>query len=152
KELEPARISETLPKILAKKNYPANKRVIHSVAHREIRQQNARNRHNTVQILKRINENMSAGSGGYTVLDDAPTVEHIMPQNLSAEWQAALGQMGQQVHDDFLNTLGNLTLVTGDWNSSLSNSPFPIKLEKFLRHALVLNSKYFVSEMQWGRD
>src|SRR5206468_1348989 len=63
-----------------------------------------------------------------------------------------LGPMWQQVHTDFLNTFGNLTLVTGEWNSSLSNSPFPIKLEKFLRHALVLNSKYFVREMQWGRD
>jgi hypothetical protein len=141
-----------LPEILATKNYPANKRITYSVAHRTIPQQNARNRRNTVQILQRINERMSAGTGGYTVLDAPPTVEHIMPQSVSPEWQGALGPLWQQVHSEFLNTFGNLTLVTGEWNSSLSNSPFPIKLEKFLRHALVLNSKYFVAGMQWGRD
>ena len=151
KELDPTRISESLPKILATKNYPANKRVIHSVAHRDIPQRNARNRFNTVQILQRINERMSAGTGGYTVLDAAPTVEHIMPQKLSQEWQNALGALAQQVHTEFLNTFGNLTLVTAEWNSSLSNSPFPIKLDRFLSHALVLNSKYFVPGMEWGR-
>jgi len=66
---------------------------------------------------------------GYTVLDAAPTVEHIMPQKLSTEWQNALGPLWQQVHAEFLNTFGNLTLVTGEWNSSLSISPFPIKLK-----------------------
>ncbi|HWX17727.1 MAG TPA: DUF262 domain-containing protein [Chthoniobacterales bacterium] len=152
KELDPTRITESLPKILATKNYPTNKRVIHSVAHRDIPQRNARNRRNMIQILEIINARMSAGTGGYTVLDAAPTVEHIMPQKLSPEWQNALGPLWQQVQAEFLNTFGNLTLVTGEWNSSLSNSPFPIKLDKFLRHALVLNSKYFVSGMEWGRD
>jgi uncharacterized protein with ParB-like and HNH nuclease domain len=151
KELDQSRITESLPKILATKNYPANKRIIHSVAHRNIPQK-GRNQRNTVQILQTINERMSAGTGGYTVLDAPPTVEHIMPQMLSSEWQNALGPLSQQLHAEFLNTFGNLTLVTGEWNSSLSNAPFPIKLDKFLRHALVLNSKYFVPGMQWGQD
>lgn len=41
------------------------------------------------------------------------TIEHIMPQNedLSAAWQAALGDDWQDVQAKYLHTLGNLTLT-----------------------------------------
>ncbi|MCQ3811422.1 MAG: DUF262 domain-containing protein [Acidimicrobiia bacterium] len=52
------------------------------------------------------------------------TVEHIMPQNedLSTRWQTDLGPDWQRVHNEFLHTLGNLTL-TG-YNSEYSDRPF----------------------------
>ena len=47
------------------------------------------------------------------VLLEEYTVEHIMPQNenLSAEWQAALGDNWRNIHNKYLHTLGNLTLT-----------------------------------------
>jgi len=55
------------------------------------------------------------------------TIEHIMPQNenLSAAWIEALGDNWQQVHAQYLHTLGNLTL-TG-YNSEYSDRPFEEK-------------------------
>lgn len=55
------------------------------------------------------------------------TIEHIMPQNenLSKEWQAALGEGWRQVHKEFLHTLGNLTLTA--YNPELSDRSFPEK-------------------------
>lgn len=52
------------------------------------------------------------------------TIEHIMPQNedLSAEWRADLGAEWERVHEEWLHTLGNLTL-TG-YNSEYSDRPF----------------------------
>lgn len=52
------------------------------------------------------------------------TIEHILPQNknLSAQWQAALGDNWQQIQEKWLHTLGNLTL-TG-YNSEYSDKPF----------------------------
>ena len=52
------------------------------------------------------------------------TIEHIMPQNetLNAEWMEALGEDWQRVHNQYLHTLGNLTL-TG-YNSEYSDRPF----------------------------
>lgn len=52
------------------------------------------------------------------------TIEHIMPQNenLSAEWQTALGDDWQDVQAKYLHTLGNLTL-TG-YNSEYSDRSF----------------------------
>jgi len=55
------------------------------------------------------------------------TIEHIMPQNenLSKEWQTALGEDWQEVQSKYLHTLGNLTL-TG-YNSEYSDHPFTKK-------------------------
>ncbi|WP_431841599.1 GmrSD restriction endonuclease domain-containing protein [Calidifontibacter indicus] len=55
------------------------------------------------------------------------TIEHIMPQNdnLSAAWQAELGDDWQEVQAKYLHTLGNLTL-TG-YNSEYSDHPFAKK-------------------------
>lgn len=53
------------------------------------------------------------------------SIEHIMPQTLTEEWQDMLGEDWAQVHEDWLHRLGNLTL-TG-FNSVYSNSPFEVK-------------------------
>lgn len=55
------------------------------------------------------------------------TIEHILPQNemLSKEWQMDLGADWQRVQQDWLHTLGNLTL-TG-YNSEYSDHSFIYK-------------------------
>ncbi len=50
------------------------------------------------------------------------TIEHVMPQSLSEEWQAELGENWRNTHEKYLHTIGNLTL-TG-YNPELSNSTF----------------------------
>ena len=62
----------------------------------------------------------------YVRVDDY-TIEHIMPQNpnLSEEWKRDLGENWKEVQDNYLHTLGNLTL-TG-YNSELSDKPFARK-------------------------
>ena len=52
------------------------------------------------------------------------TIEHIMPQNdnLSSEWREELGERWKEVQEEYLHTLGNLTL-TG-YNSEYSDAPF----------------------------
>lgn len=58
------------------------------------------------------------------------TIEHILPQNeaLSKEWQAELGTEWQRIQQDWLHTLGNLTL-TG-YNSEYSDHPFAYKRDQ----------------------
>lgn len=47
------------------------------------------------------------------------TIEHIMPQTLTEEWEKDLGENFQEIHDKYLHTIGNLTL-TG-YNPEYSN-------------------------------
>ncbi len=68
------------------------------------------------------------------------TIEHIMPQTLTEEWERDLGENFQAIHDKYLHTIGNLTL-TG-YNSEYSNRSFQEKrdMEKgFKQSPLKLN-------------
>ncbi|WP_231172707.1 DUF262 and DUF1524 domain-containing protein [Helicobacter pylori] len=53
------------------------------------------------------------------------TIEHIMPQELTEEWEKDLGQDHERIHTQYLHTIGNLTL-TG-YNSTYSNKSFQEK-------------------------
>ncbi|WQZ34961.1 DUF262 and DUF1524 domain-containing protein [Helicobacter pylori] len=53
------------------------------------------------------------------------TIEHIMPQTLTEEWERDLGENFQAIHDKYLHTIGNLTL-TG-YNPEYSNKSFQEK-------------------------
>lgn len=55
------------------------------------------------------------------------SIEHIMPQNpnLLAAWKEALGPEWERVQQQWLHTLGNLTLTA--YNTEFSDRPFPEK-------------------------
>ncbi len=68
------------------------------------------------------------------------TIEHIMPQKLTEEWERDLGENFQEIHNKYLHTIGNLTL-TG-YNQEYSNNSFQEKrdMEKgFKQSPLKLN-------------
>ncbi|WP_100967575.1 DUF262 and DUF1524 domain-containing protein [Helicobacter pylori] len=68
------------------------------------------------------------------------TIEHIMPQTLTEEWERDLGGNFQAIHDKYLHTIGNLTL-TG-YNTEYRNRSFQEKrgMEKgFKQSPLRLN-------------
>nr|WP_025445788.1 DUF262 and DUF1524 domain-containing protein [Helicobacter pylori] len=68
------------------------------------------------------------------------TIEHIMPQELTEEWERDLGENFKEIHNKYLHTIGNLTL-TG-YNSTYSNRSFQEKrdMEKgFKQSPLRLN-------------
>ena len=77
------------------------------------------------------------------VMVDEYTIEHILPQNpeLSAAWRQALGDDWQRVQQQWLHTLGNLTL-TG-YNAEYSDRAFADKRDMkggFAESPLKLNA------------
>lgn len=56
------------------------------------------------------------------VNEDDYTIEHIMPQSLTPEWKEELGPEWKQIHEEYLHTIGNLTLTA--YNTPLGNRPF----------------------------
>lgn len=70
------------------------------------------------------------------------TIEHVLPQNknLSSQWQQALGDDWQSIQEEYVHTIGNLTL-TG-YNSELSDRFFTEKRDMeggFASSPLTLN-------------
>ncbi len=53
------------------------------------------------------------------------TIEHIMPQKLTEEWERDLGENFQEIHNKYLHTIGNLTR-TG-YNPEYRNKSFQEK-------------------------
>jgi len=60
------------------------------------------------------------------------TIEHIMPQTLTPQWKADLGEDWQNIYEMYLHTFANLTL-TG-YNSSYGNHSFTEKKEGYIDH------------------
>lgn len=102
-------------------------------------------------VLERLEE-----SYGHKELAELSTlslsVEHILPQSLSAEWITELTEAGddaEAVHRELVHTLGNLTLSA--YNSELSNLPFERKQQIYGDSHLSLN-KVLVERPRWGRE
>jgi hypothetical protein len=75
-------------------------------------------------VLDRIEE--SYGHHELVALDELE-IEHVVPQTLTDDWRATLGEGAEDIHTRWLHTPGNLTL-TG-YNPEISNAPWPDKRE-----------------------
>lgn len=54
-------------------------------------------REKLILVFETINRFLDITAGGYTVLNDKPTIEHIMPQTLSPQWKEHLGANWEQI-------------------------------------------------------
>lgn len=80
----------------------------------------------------------SFGEKERPVIDENITIEHVMPQTLTAEWEEMLGGQAREIHGKWLHTPGNLTLTA--YNPELGNSPFDRKKD------ILSGSKFALSD------
>ena len=86
------------------------------------------------------------------------SIEHIMPQTLSDEWRADLGDDADRIYNTYLHTIGNLTL-TG-YNSEYKNKRFAEKKDCRdgegrpigYRHTPIRLSSYLNQVDKWGEE
>lgn len=103
-------------------------------------------------VLWRISETYRS-SKSETVSNTSPlTVEHIMPQGWISHWPLADGSQGvehawfadvtvpgvtdSRRRNELIQTFGNLTLITGNLNSSMKNSAWEIKRDAILTNSV----------------
>ena len=78
------------------------------------------------------------------------SVEHVLPQKWTDEWPFPnADEPDARNRRDLVNSLGNLTLLTGSLNSSSGNSGFAKKKEKFEKHTGLFLNKWFMKKAQW---
>lgn len=81
------------------------------------------------------------------------SIEHIMPQNLSAQWEIDLGEESEHIHEMYVHNLGNLTL-TG-YNPKMSNRTFSDKqnMDKGFRESHFVNLNAIPASVEsWGEE
>lgn len=155
KDIDTSDFTSTLKLALLEKKYPGDYRIKQSVHNRRLYDKSTPTRAKTTFLFEAINMYISKkkNMGAFTMLDDTPTIEHIMPQTLNSQWKSELGKNFEQVYDQYLDTLGNLTIVTSEWNARLSNSAFSEKRSILSNHGLILNSEYFGNGIsQWNES
>lgn len=76
--------------------------------------------------------------------------EHVMPQTLSNEWIEYLKRKTSKtkeeiraLHRENLNRIGNLTIIKGEWNISMSNRLFSEKKEDYRKSEFQITKKLF---------
>ena len=75
-------------------------------------------------------------------------IEHVMPQTWHPNWPLPDGADDEAVvnRDRVIHTIGNLTLVNGRLNSSLSNAPWASKRETLSEHSVLFLNKRLVNK------
>ena len=74
------------------------------------------------------------------------TIEHIMPQTMTQEWEEEVGPHADSVHTSLKDTFGNLSL-TG-YNTELGNLPFSEKKSRLANTHIELN-RFALEQDRW---
>ena len=83
--------------------------------------------------------------------DQILQLEHIMPQTLTDEWRNDLGENADEIHQELLNTVGNLTLIRH--NQELSNKSFEEKKAVYTDKAGLQIAKTKITDCSvWNKD
>lgn len=89
-------------------------------------------------------------------LPDGLTVEHVLPQQWRVNWPLSEDTAEkQEKRNRLLHSIGNLTLVTQPFNSSLSNAAFAVKRSEIVNTSLLmLNTHFqkFIDQDAWNED
>lgn len=86
--------------------------------------------------------------------------EHVLPISWTEDWPFAEGDWVEIWSDDpralnrrqVLQTLGNLTLITGGLNASSSNRGYLEKKEKYAEHTALFLNKWFAEHEEWNEE
>lgn len=78
------------------------------------------------------------------------SIEHIMPQEITTKWKEELGTEYERIHEEYLHTLGNLTL-TG-FNQEMSNKSFQEKKKDGFENSGVFLNKELLNLEKWNEE
>ena len=77
------------------------------------------------------------------------TIEHVLPQSWEANWPLPQDQDEQdarQRRNTLAHTIGNLTLITGRLNSTVSNAPWEEKRRTLGEHSILLMNRILLAD------
>ncbi len=85
--------------------------------------------------------------GNQTLAEDAPgiSIEHILPENLTAEWESSFSP---EQHERYVSRLGNYALLTPSQNRDVGQKNVIEKSAVYLRSQFEMTKRLDISE--WG--
>lgn len=81
------------------------------------------------------------------------SLEHVMPQEWKSNWPLSLSDDdAEETRNELVQTIGNLTLVTGRLNSSLSNEAWNKKRARFRERSVLLLNREIAEAEKWDDE
>ena len=122
-----------------------------------------RERNRAKYILEQLEYSVIKDKGEYIIQSGTDVhLEHIIPQTINTkkskkefgDWETYLGENGLALHSEYVNRIGNYTLIAGELNIVASNNPFKAKLIEYGKSNItltkLLHEKY--NNKQFGFD
>ncbi|HRH70594.1 MAG TPA: DUF262 domain-containing HNH endonuclease family protein [Flavobacteriales bacterium] len=121
-------------------------------------------------VLERLNKTYLSKQSEDIEIKGASTVEHLLPQEWRKHWPLPDGQVGMtefeladaddsdaratatRARESALHSLGNLTIITGSLNTSVSNGPWLAKRQAILRKSLLPINQQLHDAETWDED
>lgn len=105
-------------------------------------------------ILRALNQKMLTRRHEVIELPPKLTIEHVMPRAWRAHWplptvEGATPEALAERRDRLVDTLGNLTLITGELNSTIQHAPFADKKPHLTKESLLALNTYFQDLTAW---
>ena len=98
-------------------------------------------------ILARIETHVRTVQAETVAMPDKLQIEHIMPQGWRTHWPLVSDdESAEDYRDRAIHTIGNLTLVSGALNKTLSNAPWETKRGGLAEHSVLFLNKRLVHE------
>ena len=82
---------------------------------------------------------------------DKLTIEHVMPQALTADWKDALGDRAEEIHGRYRHRLANLTLSGDATNTGMAADTFYEKRKVYEKSAVGM-TRHLAEEHEWNED
>lgn len=115
-------------------------------------------------ILRRLEMTLRTSRHERVTIESGLTVEHVLPQEWTKHWRLPDGSKGvpseerltkpspdSDARDRVLQTIGNLTLLTGPLNSTNQNREFEYKVRKIKEYSLLALNGYFRQRVEKGK-
>jgi hypothetical protein len=111
-------------------------------------------------ILEAIEREMYNEKSGKVEFDRNLTIEHLLPQEPTlVDWPLTCDmsdeyavEQAKKSRRDCLHKIGNLTLLTQKLNSSVSNGPWPAKVDEILLHSPLNLNRPFNRKTPWTEN
>ena len=99
----------------------------------------------TRYFLSEFNKSLPGDQTGI----DGVEIEHILPQSMSSTWQVDFSPVE---HKNWVNRIGNLTLLTEPMNKDVSNGGYVKKREKYEGSKYAMTRKIATENVSWTSD
>jgi hypothetical protein len=106
-------------------------------------------------ILEALNDDHHSNKSEIVRIDKTLTIEHIMPVEWEKYWPLASVRgnfphdLATERRDEYVNKIGNLTLLTRSLNPSISNASWLRKRQEIVKHSAINMNRYFHEVDTW---